>query len=544
MQKEYEIDQSVLQAFHEWEASYDWDSFVKRAELDPDYGIFAEGSVHAEVAPIQAEPSPERATSSSEHIIQSPEPSAPSPEHIEPAAECAEPISEVEQAVRPKRRRFRFYKILLLVVLVFVAAIGVGAVVFWRYIESYEISRHEHTIQSLRENIDYDFWERSLESALIRLLTEFETDASEPMERHLPKIRDQQYTFRQKTDESTPQNPVYIIRAGPRDIGVVRLSPAGDAGFGFNLWEVGSIEFLDSFAESLAGDVRISASQNARVELNGVPVSEEFRTAGEFEHGAAYLIRGIFGEAEVSVIEFDDSISSPYFAENGEFFFPIVNPFSRSFNIIAPDDANVFIDGEIVAAEHIATDGIIPEIFEGAVDPADAPLKLVRYEITLDGLYHEPAVMAEDGSGDELLYNTEEDDVIVFSAPASSELKTQHEATVESFIRAYVGFGANTGNNVSANFANVSSRVLRGSEIHTRTQAAISTMQWTSGVTLQYNSLEIDNFRSHGDEFFTCEIRYNITHRTRAEVSEVEGNFEVLFVLSDGRWLAAKMIVI
>jgi len=451
-----------------------------------------------------------------------------------------------EEILRTSRRqrRFGFYKILLLILAVMIAAICAGTVVFWRYIEAYEISRHQHIIQSLRENTDYDFWQRSVESAMAPLLTEFEADGATPLDPHLSKIRDVEYTLRQKSDENTAEAPVYVVRAGARDIGVVRLTPHGNAGFGFNLWEVGSIELLDSFVDSLAGSVSITVSQNARVELNGIPVSQEYRVDCEFEHGAAYVVHGIFGNAEVTVFEFDGRVSEPYFAEEGEFFFPITSPFTRSFNLVAPEGSEIFLDGEGVPPENITARGIVPEIFQGAIDESDVPIRLLRYEFVRDDFFLEPVVTADDGRGNELMPRISQDGEISFSAPFSPELKTLHEDTVEDFIRAYIRFGANIGNNADASFAGVSGRMLRGSELYRRAVSAIGTMRWISGASLQYNSLQIDNFRPYGEGFFTCEIRYNITTRTQYEVREVEGNFEVLFVLSGGRWLAAKMIAI
>ena len=454
-------------------------------------------------------------------------------------------IGRVSYSPAKQRRvhRFGFYKVLLVIVLVMIAAICAGTVIFWRYIEAYEASRHEHVIESLRENIDYDFWTGSVESALVSRLTVFEAGGAVPIEPHLSKIRDVQYTFRQKNDESTPESPIYIVRAGARDIGIVRLSPAGNAGFNFNLWEVGSIELLDSFVDALAGNVSVTVSQNARVEVNGLPVTDNFRIESDYDHGATYLIQGIFGDVEVSVFEFDGRASDPYFAENGEFIYPIIIPFTRSFNILVPKGADVFVDGEIVSTENITAFDIVPGIFEGVVETSNVPLTLLRYEFEQGGFYLEPAVTSAD-KGVDLLPIISEGGEILFAAHFSAELKAQHEDTVAGFIRAYVNFGTNIGNNVDANYSNVSGRMLRGTELFRRTQSAVDTMRWVSGATIQYNSLEIDNFRQYGDSYFSCEVRYNITNRTNFEVREVEGNFEVLFVLSGGRWLAAKMVVI
>jgi len=440
-----------------------------------------------------------------------------------------------------RRHRFGFYKILLLIFVAFLAAICAGTVYFWRYIEAYESSLPEHVIQSMQENIDYDFWERSLEGAIAPRLTEFERGGAFPSVPYLSEIRDVRFTIRHKSDESTAESQAYVFRAGSRDIGTVRLIPSGDEGYGFTLWEAGDIELLDSFVEGLSRTLSITASQNAQVEVNGVPVSQDYRTDCDVEYGAAYQIDGIFGEVEVSVVEVDGKRSTPYYAENGEYFYPVTIPFARKFSLIVPEGTVVLADGEKVSRDKITNEEIVPSIFIGVVEPEMVPLKLQRYEFELEGLYLEPTVTVVDAQGTELLPVISEDGEISYREEFSLEYKERYMAAVEEFIRAYIQFGANIGNNASGNFANLSGYMLKSSELYRRTQASIEGMIWIHNATVEYNSLEIDCFRPYGDGYFSCEVRYNVTNRTNYEAREVEGNYEILFVLSEGKWLVAKM---
>ena len=444
---------------------------------------------------------------------------------------------------KSSKRRFGYYRVLLLVYVVLLAAICAGTVVFWKYIEAYEISRHEHVIQSLRENIDYDFWVRCMETALSSQLSVFEADRPLPSSRHLARIYDARFTFRQKADETTIQAPVYIVRAGANDIGVVRLVPGGSAGFGLNMWDVGSIEFLETFVSNLAKSVSITASQNAVVKINGIQVPQEHLVECEYEYGATYLVHGIFGDVSIEVFEHDGSLSESYYAENDTYLFPIIRPFFRSFSILLPTNSALYIDGQLVSQEKISTSDIIPEIFEGEIDINNIPLFLSRYEFEQGGFYNEPLVTAT-YKDIELLPQVFDNGDIHFDMPFSSELNLTHAATAEAFIRAYVRFGANIGGDVSANYSAVSRLMLRNTDLFRRTTSAIATMEWFGGAPLEYRLLEIDNFRSYGEEFFTCEVRYNITQRTNFEMREIDGHFEILFILSGGNWLAAKILAI
>ena len=450
---------------------------------------------------------------------------------------------------RPKRRRIGFYGILILAVVFLFAVIGVGTVFLWGYVEAYEDSRIEHVIDYLQGNIDYEYWERSAEIAIASRLTEFESGGAVPIQPHLAKIRDVHYDFRQKTDESTPEAPVYIIRAGARDIGVVRFVPTTDIGYGFNMWEVGSIEFIDTFVDTFYRSIRITASVNAEVEVNGVPVSSGYLDDYEVEYGVTYLIDRIFGDVHISVTEFDGRVSDLSSVENGWYVYPITIPFSKDYNIVIPDDCTVFVDDEPVTRDKITDDAIVPEVFIGAIDPSDIPVFMHRYEFSLSGLYLEPNIAVVDPQGRELTPSLSYDDAsdrfeLFYIGGFSPEYRELYTGVVEAFIRAYVNFAANVGGNVETNITRLNEHVLRGSELYSRIQATKSAMEWVGGTTVVYNSLTIDNFRPYGDSYFSCEVRYDITNRINRGNRELLGSFEVLFKESGGRWLAVNMMAV
>ena len=443
-----------------------------------------------------------------------------------------------------KKRRYRFYKGLLVFLIVMLTGIGIGTVFFWRYIEAYEQSLPENVIASLREDLNQTYWESRVESALLPLLNEFEQESIHSKEPYLSRIRDVQYTIRNRTDESTDELLVYTVRAGAWDIGTVHLIPTEDIGFGFKIWEVDSIDLLETFVDSLKKSVSVTVSQNARIEINGMPVSQEYRTDCEHEHGATYFVDGFYGDVDVSVFEFNGQRSRPDFAEKGEYLYPIIIPFSRSYNVVVPEGTAVYVDNSMVPQGRITENMIIPDIFDGYMAPENVPNIKVRYEFELDGLYVEPVVTAISPDGEPLSFEMNSDGVMMFIEEYSLEYKELYESTVDTFIRAYVRFGANLGNDIDANFANLSRYMLYNSDLYIRVARSMEGVMWVSNTIVDYHALSIDNFRQYGEQYFSCEVRYSITQRTYYETREVEGNYEILFVLSGGRWLAAKMLAI
>lgn len=447
--------------------------------------------------------------------------------------------------VTQRRRRTLFYKVVLSFVLVITLCIFAGAYFLWGYLAAYEASLTDPILMEQLENIDYRFWEQKVSDALTTQLTEFQADdADNVLKPYLAMVRDADYTILQKRSESTGETQVYVLRAGTRDIGIIRLVSTHDAGYGLSLWEIGSVEYLDTFTEGFAGSVRITASLNAQVSINDIPVSDDYSVHCDDEYGKSYQIDNIFGEVEVSVTEWDGHTSEPYYAENGEYLYTILRPFSKSFDIIAPAGVDVFIDGEQIPSEDITEDRIVPSVFAGYLESSEVPLHSVRYELELDGFFSEPEVTAADTQDRELSRRVTADGQIIYSLAWNLEYKELYEGTVEDFIRAYITYNANIGGDEAPdNLTELSKHIAKDSDLYRQIHSSTeSGDDWSDVSSVRYNELSIDNFMPYGEKYFTCEIRYSLTNQTPDESREVTGSFEVLFVLTDSKWLAVNMV--
>jgi len=440
-----------------------------------------------------------------------------------------------------KKSKFGFYKILLLCIAILLVALTVGAVYLWGYLESYEASRLENLIKEMQNNIDYDFWEEKALNAMKARYTIFESGDT-PITPHLGKIRDVLYIFRENSNESTAQAPVFTLRAGARDIGIVRFSEAESVGHGLYSWEVDSKDFLESFIDGFDRRVSITASQNAEVSINDVLVSQDYRIESDFEHGATYVIDGLFGDIEITVREFDGSISLPEYVYDNNYIFLILVPFSQHLRVIAPEGSSVFANGELISADNITAGQITPTIFERFYRHSEAPVRLERYDFELDGLYIEPVITATDASGTELPLRISADGVFNFSVAPSSQYKELYGTLAEEFIMAYINLNANVGNNVNENFRTVANYVVRVSALHTRLQYTYPRWTTAGSTSITINSLDIDNFRPYGDGYFTCEVFFDITVHIGQQTEDHTGSLEILFTATDGRWLVLDMI--
>ena len=445
--------------------------------------------------------------------------------------------------MKKKRKKIGFYKILLLCIALLLIVLVGGAVYLWGYFEAYEASRLENLIMEMQRNIDYDFWENEALSVMQARYTYFESGDT-PFAPHVHRIRDALYILRENSSESTLDAPVYTLRAGARDIGTVRFSKASSVGHGLYEWEVDSIDFLESFIDGLDRSVSITVSQNAEVFLNDILVSQDYRVECDFEHGASYLIDGLFGDIDVIVKEFDGSVSQPEYASETNYIFLILVPYSQHFRVITPEGSSVFADGELVTDDKITASQITPAIFERFYRFDEAPVRLERYDFELDGLYAQPIIYATDAHGTVLPLRITEDGEYVFSVAPSAECKELFSLLAEEFIMAYFMLNANVGNNVNANFRAVADYVVRISALHTRLQYTYPRWTDAGSTEVTVNALVIDDFRPYGDGYFTCEIFFDVTVHDEQQTQDHMGGFEVLFIATNDGWLVLDMIAI
>ena len=79
--------------------------------------------------------------------------------------------------------------------------------------------------------------------------------------------------------QSSEKTPVYVVYAGDTPIAKVELESAGKNAHKFNKWTLGTISFGD-FTKDLA-EVKITAPTGADVYINGVQVTDTYKTESE-----------------------------------------------------------------------------------------------------------------------------------------------------------------------------------------------------------------------------------------------------------------------
>jgi hypothetical protein len=441
----------------------------------------------------------------------------------------------VKEIKKTKRFNMTFFRKILLSFIIMLIFVCIGTFILYEYLDAFEESRIEHLLHYMEENVDYDFWMEQAAVALLPKTTQFENGGVIPQELYASRIKDVEYNYRLKTDETTDEAPVYIIRAGSRDIGLARFTPTVDIGFGFNIWEVNTKEFFESFVDGLCRNITITASVNAYVELNGVPITEEYRIECDYEYGATYQVNNIYGEAFVSVLEYNGEYTEPLFADGSEFLFPITRPFVREYTIKAENSITVLINDEPLSSVSII-DRQIPQALEGFVELDESPVLFYTYNVKLDELYLEPIVKAVNSQGVIMSPEIMDNGLMFYVEPFCEDLKILHKDNAERFIRSFISYTALGEGELFG--------MSRSSDLYRRTVFARSNDRSWQPTPVNITDMEITNFKAYGDEFFSCEISYEATNRTIYEVRELKIKYEVLYRFSGTSWQVISMRII
>lgn len=448
---------------------------------------------------------------------------------------------EPETAEPAEKKKLGFYKKLLLGAAVALALISAGLAVFWRYIDTFEKTLPDNVMESLISGIDYSYWETGIAAAAENSVSYFEDADTVTEQLLLPALHSGVMSYHKLVSQYSDERPVYALRLGSAELARVVLAPAegGEAGFGFNSWDVEEISLQDSVITSRQSSLKITVSESAEVLVNGLPVSDDYLIEGELEFSKCYLINGLFLEPRVEVRSADGELLEPYFNEGGQLYYALDMPDEYSFVISAPAGSVVSISGNEFNSSELGSHESYVELY-GEDEVASLP-ELLTFTAAVQ-LFEEPSLSAVDAGGSKLELRKMMDGTLIFAGPYSAALEEEQKATVDSFIRAYVSYSANLGGATDANFSRIKALMLPASALYKRVDGSWDAMIWVSNAEVSYDKLEIGSFTAYGEDCFTCEVALATSINTNYQTRVTDTLYELSFVRSDGKWLAARMV--
>ena len=161
------------------------------------------------------------------------------------------------ESKKPQKQRkgWGFAIFMILYAIVVLGATAWGLSKFWNYMDAYEQSRIQHTLDAYMEDMTAQY------------VCDRSGDLIDSIDHHLQSEEDCKkvildflsggITYARKTSECTDTRMVYVLRSGGKVIGQVELIPQGEARYGFTPWAVSTDNFDLSFLVGASATITV-----------------------------------------------------------------------------------------------------------------------------------------------------------------------------------------------------------------------------------------------------------------------------------------------
>ena len=457
---------------------------------------------------------------------------------------------------KTKKQKKKFIKGLAIYSACFIVVILIGLALFWQYMKSYELSRPENFMNEFVKTVDDNTIRTKMTENEKIEASEFEDINTIYDQLFFSNLKNEEYKYRKMPGQYTDTSPVYIIYTDSADLCKVVLTSKGDntAKFGFNLWQADTFTVLDSVLNPEQKTLSITVPKLADVYVNDIEVSDSYVTDSSVAYsgyddviqpfderptGKRYEIPGIYLEADILVKD-HKGITLELNRAGNEYVYPLVIKETLSYNITAPKEAKVYINGILLTEEYIENSEVYYTGFDNLVTYTQMP-PLNRYLV--ENLYSEPNIecYGEDGLTLEKIEASDKKNII-YHYSESEKLKADYEQYALGFAKVYINFTTNATGDIWGYFPTLNAYLIQDSVLQTRLKSAIPSLYWVMGSTLEYNYLNVTDFRPISETCFTCQMSFSATQKTYYETKTLEDSFELVFMLYNNKWRVADML--
>ena len=446
---------------------------------------------------------------------------------------------------------FLLFWTMLLLMLGFLAC-----VVFYKYAAVYEETRPEKTMDALMADMSEDDWRGTL-AATAGSVSVFE-DARALFDDYFDStVAGREISYRRDLSRSDAAQTVFVLYAGRARLGEVRLVPVREElrfGFGRTHWQLDSIT-AEPLTGSLQGlTVQIDAPIGVTPLVNDVALGTEWiadpsveltelgaleqRFTTERPRMERFEVGPLYGAISVSSAEGGEvaPVGEP---ERGVLRYVILPTETYSFRVEAPEGVTVTVSGaELGEDEAVQRESTIFRKLDEYLP--DGGYETLIYEY--DGLYTQPQISAS-YNGTELTGVVGEDGRLIFFYPSDDNVSIAMREAAEGFFEAYMEYSSYKYNSLA--LKDLTDRILPDTELYRYFKDSYDAMIWASATEMEQKELRVDNFHRVGENCFTCTILYKAdftaTNWYGTDSYAREDGYQMVFIRSDGEWLAATM---
>ncbi len=455
-----------------------------------------------------------------------------------------------------KNKARSFKKGLLIYFVTAIIMIGIALVVFWKFLGSFEDSRPNLTAEAFMETVDDAYLEKLvIQSADLFPTTEFENSeaiASQCFE----AIRGQNISIRRRSGSRaqvyTDEKPVYTIREGGSDLAVLTLENSGDAGFGYNTWQVAAVTLAEEFIPATR-EVKVTAPSEAAITINGVVLLREYETETTFFDKltelektfenplktSVYTIKGIYGNLEIHVQMPDGEVLEPTVADGSNFVYERTE-MPRTITIQASSAAALSICGAAVTEAYLSNEEALPKPNGVEEYIGDYVYPSLRTYVVPDLYTRELTIQAEENGNVYTDPEVFENGTLSFGWSCET-ISEERMEFLRDYSQRYIRYASNYGNSVSENWSSFGSYLLYGSDLYERMVEFQDGLSWTRSTQCDLKDCVVLHYLPCGEDCFLVRVRMEYTVTRRNGTREEAPTFDLFFVRDGSSYSAALM---
>jgi len=164
----------------------------------------------------------------------------------------------------------------------FLIATDIGLKYLWGFMDAYEASRPENTINAYMERLTPYYICEESEDLIAQI--DHHIQSEDACKLVIAKAVSGEISYARKTSECTEDKMVYVLRTGGRIIGRVEMRPQGEPRYGFAPWVVTSDEFDLSYL--LTGTETVQAPSQYVVRANGARLGKAYMVESGIKYSA------------------------------------------------------------------------------------------------------------------------------------------------------------------------------------------------------------------------------------------------------------------
>ena len=474
--------------------------------------------------------------------------------HLASAKNTPEKIEKEPYEQRTEGKRKNWLKGLVIWACVLLLLGAAACAVFYRYAQIYEISRPELVMDELLEQMTEEEFLTEARNAISLDITEFEDAETLFDDYYQSADLSGKLSYRSALASTSADQAVFTVRDGIHNICTVTLVPKSNLGFGRHEWQLGEISSANFLQNLASTEVILEAPSDTELYVNGVQVSSaylvstgntcpiedsvESKFSSDIEF-AQYNIGKLYGEisarngeGDVLTLSADSTESRLRFIDE--------STATITLSVSAPEDVRISLNGYTLTEEDVASRslGILENLSDTVAEAA-----YLTNTYSFSGLYAMPQVTATDADGNLLEPIVVGEGEFHYFHANDPTLEAEAKETAESFFDAYTAYCSTKYD--ATLYQRIINRVARHSTLYEYFANSYDVMLWATSTQTEYNELTFGNFSYVGEDCYVCTVQYQADLTSTSWYEEysygVQNAYEIAFVRSDSKWLAAEM---